>query len=69
MTDIEQRASQLQTRIAGASYQERIALQPQLDRVISTLKAQGHPVPSKLKRLGDKLRDEAMDDMFDNMPV
>lgn len=69
MTDLELRASQLETEIKNASPKERIALQPQVDRVISRLKAKGEIVPCRLQRMNETLRDEAIEDMFDNMPV
>lgn len=69
MNDLEQRASQLEAQIENASEKERLALQPQVDRVIATLKAKGQSVPCRLKRINDTLKDEAIEDMFDNMPV
>lgn len=69
MTDLQQRASQLEIQIENASPKERIALQPQFDRVLATLKASGQIVPRRLERINNDLRDEALEDMFDNMPV
>ncbi|MGZ2259896.1 hypothetical protein [Roseobacter sp. A03A-229] len=69
MTDLQQRASHLEHLIENASAKERIALQPQFDRVIATLKASGQIVPRRLERINNDLRDEALEDMFDNMPV
>ncbi len=69
MTDLQQRASQLEHQIENASAKERIALQPQFDRVIETLKASGESVPRRMERMNNDLRDEAIEDMFDNMPV
>ncbi len=69
MTDLEKQASELQAKVEKASSQERIALQPQLDRVVTSLTVQGIPVSKKLRRMNNELKDEALDDMFDNMPV
>lgn len=69
MTNLQQRASQLETQINNASDKERLALLPQVDRVIATLKATGQIVPRKLERINNTLREEAIEDMFDNMPV
>lgn len=69
MTDLERQASDLEAKVQSASPQERIALQPQLDRVITSLTMQGIPVSRTLRRMNNTLKDEALDDMFDNMPV
>jgi hypothetical protein len=37
--------------------------------VITTLTLQGQPVPRRLLNINNTLKDEALDDMFDNMPV
>jgi hypothetical protein len=69
MTDLERHASTLIERAETASHAERIRLQPQIDRVITTLTMQGHTVPLRLRTINNTLKDEALDDMFDNMPV
>lgn len=69
MTNLQQRATQLEHEVENASHKERMALQPQIDRVIATLKATGQIVPRRLERMNNDLRDEAIEDMFDNMPV
>lgn len=69
MTDLQQRATQLEYEVENATPKERMALHPQIDRVIITLKASGQIVPRKLERINNDLRDEAIEDMFDNMPV
>ncbi|MBW4708334.1 hypothetical protein KX928_11120 [Roseobacter sp. YSTF-M11] len=69
MTNLEQRASLLEKQIETASQKERLELQPQIDRVIATLSAHGKSVPPRLRRLNNALKEEAFEDMFDNMPV
>jgi hypothetical protein len=69
MTDLELQASDLIDRAEGASATERLRLQPQIDRVVTTLAMQGRPVPRRLRNINNRLKDEALDDMFDNMPV
>ena len=69
MTDLEHTACSLMERAENASHAERISLQPQIDRVVTTLSLQGHVVPPRLRAINNTLKDEAMDDMFDNMPV
>lgn len=69
MTDLENRASQLVTTAKNASHAERLRLQPEIDRVVTTLALKGHSVPVQLRQINNTLKDEALDDMFDNMPV
>ncbi|MEP2639839.1 hypothetical protein [Roseobacter sp.] len=69
MTDLQQRANQLEDQIKTATHTERMALQPQVDRVVATLRATGQSVPRRLERMNNELRDEAIEDMFDNMPI
>lgn len=69
MTDIEQRALHLEQQAIKASPKERLKLQPQLDHAITLLATRGHAVPSRLRCLNNTLKDEAIEDMFDNLPV
>ncbi len=67
--DDTQTLSELEERAAKACSAERLKLQPQVARVMATLKAKGRSVPARFKVLDRTLREEAMDDMFDNLPV
>lgn len=69
MTELEHQASELVTRAESASHEERLRLQPKIDSVISEMMMQGHTVPFRLRNFNNALKDEAIDDMFDNMPV
>jgi hypothetical protein len=69
MTDLEIEAASLVDRAESASSSERLRLQPQIDRIVTTLTMQGHRVPRRLRHMNNVLKDEALDDMFDNMPV
>lgn len=69
MTELEHQASELVTKAKNASHEERLRLQPKIDSVISEMILQGHTVPVRLRHFNDTLKDEAIDDMFDNMPV
>ena len=69
MTDLDFQAANLIDRAESATSSERLRLQPQIDRVITTLTMQGRPVPRRLLNINNVLKDEALDDMFDNMPV
>ncbi|MFK7878460.1 hypothetical protein [Roseobacter sp.] len=69
MTDLAERAAELEKQIENASHKERLALLPAFDRVIATLTAHGEVVPKRLHRLNTALKEEAIEDLFDNMPV
>ncbi len=69
MNDLKVQAAELVERAEAASHAERLRLQPLIDRVVTTLAIQGHAVPRRLKNMNNTLKDEALDDMFDNMPV
>lgn len=69
MTDLEVQATQLMDQAKTASHAERMRLQPQFDRVITTMSLRGQTVPCRLRHMNNTLKDEALDDMFDNMPV
>lgn len=69
MNDLEVQANSLAARAEAASQAERLILQPQIDRVVTTLTMQGHIVPSHLRQLNNTLKDEVLEDMFDNMPI
>lgn len=69
MTDMEARVSSLIDLAENASHAERLRLQPQVDSVVTTLTLQGINVPCKLRNINNTLKDEALDEMFDNMPI
>lgn len=62
-------AERLETRIAGADQQQRLALQPDFSAVLARLKEAGAQVPQRLRRLDAALNDEVLEAQFDNMPV
>ncbi|MFK7765567.1 MAG: hypothetical protein AB8B62_20055 [Roseobacter sp.] len=69
MTDLELQATALVEKAQRAGHDERMRLQPQIDHVITALTMQGIAVPRNVRRINNTLKDEALDDMFDNMPV
>lgn len=62
-------AERLEQRIDAASGAARLALQPQLRAVLHQIEAEGRQVPLHLRRLEASLGDEAVEALFDNMPV
>ncbi len=69
MTELELQANDLVSQAEAATPAERIRLQPQIDRIVTTLTMQGHRVPCRVKNVNNALKDEALDDMFDNLPI
>lgn len=62
-------AERLEKQIGSATASKRLALQPEFTRVLGRLKAEGAPVPLRMRRLEADLTDEAIEARFDNMPV
>lgn len=67
--DLIDTARELEQTIGQANPAGRLALQPELSRVLQRLKADGQVVPVRLRRLNTVLCDEAIEAWFDNMPV
>lgn len=63
------RAESLEAEISRASATTRLSLQPQLQKFLSHLEADGVRVPSRLKALNAELIEEQIEARFDNMPV
>ena len=69
MTDLQIEARNLEDERVSATHSERVRMQSRIDRVVTTLTLNGFPVPPKLRNINNTLKDEALDEMFDNMPV
>lgn len=69
MTELQLQAENLAAKAQTATHAERLRLQPQIDQTITSLMMRGHSVPARLRQINNALKDEALDDMFDNMPV
>lgn len=69
VTEWSARAETLEAEISKASASARISLQPQLQKFLTHLEADGVRVPRRLKKLNADLIDEAIEARFDNMPV
>jgi hypothetical protein len=67
--NLYQTAQELAQTIRRADAAKRVALQPELSRVLERLKADGQPVPLHLRQLDAVLSEEAFESFFDNMPV
>jgi len=67
--DLYQIAKDLELQIKSANSVRRLALQPELSRVLERLKAEGQAVPLRLRQLDATLCEEAVESWFDNLPV
>lgn len=56
-------------RRISAAGDDRYQLHPDLARALDGMTARGFAVPSHLRRLEGELREEAMENTFENMPV
>lgn len=69
MSNLNSRLDLLIHKIKQESPSARFRLQPQLDRLITEIEAQGRRVAFHTRQLNDELRYEAIEAQFDNMPV
>lgn len=67
--DLLQTAERLEARILRESGAARLAMRPEFSRVMDHLQRGGVSVPGRFRRLQATLCDEAVEEMFDNMPV
>lgn len=68
-TKLIERACDLEQQIRLAPESERLALQPEFNRVLSRIKEAGAAIPGHLRRTEQVLLDEQIERQFDNMPV
>ncbi|MBR9653449.1 hypothetical protein [Thalassovita aquimarina] len=59
----------LEAEIEAADDSDREDMQVQLHAVVAQMKDKGLKVPQRLSQLDHQLEDEAVESMFDNMPV
>ena len=60
---------QLEAEIEAAEEGSRAQIQAQLHSVVEQMKSKGLEVPLRLQQLDDQLADDAVESLFDNMPV
>ena len=60
---------QLEAEIEDASEATRAEMKDRLQSVIEQMQAEGVHVPQRLQLLEERLTDETVESMFDNMPV
>ncbi|MEX0302475.1 MAG: hypothetical protein AB3N24_08635 [Leisingera sp.] len=59
----------LETRILGETGAARLAMRPEFIRLLDYMRKKGEEVPGRFRRLEAALCEEAVEEMFDNMPV
>ncbi len=69
MNDFMRSAKELESRIARASPQGRLALQPKLALVLREMQVHGVPVSTRLRNLDAELINEVVEARFDNVPL
>lgn len=62
-------AAQLEQQILAAPDVNRLSYQPKLRAVLRDIRQSGVEIPSRLRRLDVMLKEQAAEQMFDNMPV
>ena len=67
--ELTKRAFELEAAAQNGCAKTRLSLQPQFELVLSRLAARGYDVPTRLRNLNTTLKEEAIEDMFDNLPV
>jgi hypothetical protein len=69
MDQLMERACRLEQQIRNAVDADRMALQPEFNRILNRIKDAGGVIPGHLRRTEQVLRDELVETQFDNMPV
>ncbi|MDC0660264.1 MULTISPECIES: hypothetical protein [unclassified Leisingera] len=67
--DLLSTVESLETRIRKESGAARLAMRPEFIRLLDYMRKTGAEVPGRLRRLEATLCEEAVEDMFDNVPV
>ncbi|MEM6304930.1 MAG: hypothetical protein AAF744_09425 [Pseudomonadota bacterium] len=69
LSELEERVGQLEAWFRSASHGERQRMRPEVQKVIRQYRHQFRPLPPSLRRLEQRMEEDALDDMFDNLPV
>ena len=67
--DLLSTVESLETRIQKESGAARLAMRPEFIRLLDYMRKTGAEVPGRLRRLEAALCEEAVEEMFDNVPV
>lgn len=66
---LEQQAVRLAEQASSMNQEERQKLHPEIRRLVASLKSCGSVVPRKLQQINQDLNEDALEEMFDNLPV
>lgn len=69
LSEIEERVGELETWFRTAPHAEQRRMRPEVQKVIRQYRHQLRPLPPSLRRLEQRIEDDALDDMFDNVPI
>ncbi len=69
MNDLIKSATELEAKIAKASPQARLALQPELAMILHQMQDHGVPISARLRNLDAELTGEVVEARFDNVPL
>ena len=69
LIELEQHAALLEAQVDKMGPKKRQQLKPEISRVVASLKSRGLAIPPKLRQINRNLSDEALEEMFDNLPV
>ncbi|MTI00488.1 MULTISPECIES: hypothetical protein [Alphaproteobacteria] len=67
--DLYTEVERLEKKLNGACLDTRLALQPNVSRIVDQMRAKRMQIPSRLRRLDAALFEDAVEARFDNMPV
>lgn len=69
MTSLSMKLHALLLEIKALDLEDRCKLQPQLESLIREMEGQTLPLKPGVRQLNEKLRDDAIEAQFDNLPV
>ncbi|MBY6065913.1 hypothetical protein KUW17_04125 [Leisingera aquaemixtae] len=67
--DLLHTVENLESRIRKETGSARLAMRPEFIRLLDYMRRNGAEVPGRLRRLEATLCEEAVEEMFDNVPV
>jgi len=69
MSNLQNEIDRLQRQIEQTDINTRFYYQPPLRNLMNELETRGEKIPAELKHLHAQLLNEAIEDLFENMPV
>ena len=69
LNELKQQAVLLADQASSMNEQERQKLHPEISRVIASLQSYGSAVPRQLQQISKDWNEDALEEIFDNLPV